>query len=388
MAGLAIVLALSLGTIFYGAWLNERGEFQIARRMEDRRVVLHGERAAYRSIRPRVIVKTLNLDTDTMADAVALVEGRITDCLVGKGSTVRKGDTLFQLENEDIPLQIKEAESNILRAQATLRQAENNYHRYEVLKSMDAASAQQYDDAEANYYSAMAALQVAESKLEQLRVKDTRQSVAAPIDGRVLMMYRQKGAYVQSGTPLALVGNFDVLHFKKSVEDKVARYLSIGQEVELSFQSRDFKKVYGADYESGNLGSRQIFTAAVTEIRPPLSEPAAIRSIIWQVDNSSGLLEPQAYGEVTVQSRRGYNVLAVPVSAMADNSNDDVFVVGENGVVEQRKVVTGMDDGEYIEILSGLKEGEVVVTGGTEGLSDGFRAEIVLDDDRNGGVTQ
>ena len=56
--------------------------------------------------------------------------------------------------------------------------------------------------------------------------------------------------------------------------------------------------------------------------------------------------------------------------------------------MEQRKVVTGMDDGEYIEILSGLKEGEVVVTGGTEGLSDGFRAEIVLDDDRNGGVTQ
>ena len=41
MAGLAVVLALSLGAILYGAWLNERGEFQIAKRMEERRVTLY-----------------------------------------------------------------------------------------------------------------------------------------------------------------------------------------------------------------------------------------------------------------------------------------------------------------------------------------------------------
>ena len=73
MIGLAIVLALSLGAIFYGAWLNERGEFQIARRMEERRLTLHGARAAIRSLRTRIVANALNLYSNDMADAVALV---------------------------------------------------------------------------------------------------------------------------------------------------------------------------------------------------------------------------------------------------------------------------------------------------------------------------
>ncbi len=380
MMGMAIVLALSLGAIFYGAWLNERGEFQIARRMKERSVLLRGTRVAMRPIRPRISMNVVNLDTNTMADAVALVEGRVTACLAPKGSFVRQGDTIFVLENENIPLQIQEAESNILQAQANLRRAENNYHRYQILKASDAASAQQYDDAEATYYSAEAALQVAESKLGQLRVQESRQSVAAPIDGKVLVLYRQQGAYVQSGTALALVGNFDYLYFTTPVQDKHARYLSIGQEADLVFQSKDFKKVYGTDYAAGNLGSQQTFTAAIAEIRPPVSEPAAIRNVLWQVDNRSGLLEPQTYGGVSFKARRSHDALVVPLSALTDNDKDTVFVVKEDNTVERREVKAGTDDGTYIEILSGLSEGEIVVTSGTEGLSDGEHAEVMLED--------
>ncbi len=381
MIGLAIVLALSLGAIFYGAWLNERGEFQIARRMEERRLTLHGARAAIRSLHTRIVANALNLYSNDMADAVALVEGRIVESRAPKGSRVRQGDTLFVLQNENIPLQIQEAESNILQAQANLRRAENNYRRYQILKASDAASAQQYDDAEATYFSAEAALQVAEAKLEQLRVQEARQEVKAPIDGRVLVQYRQQGAYVQGGTSLALVGNFDHLYFTASVEDKDARRLSRGMEAELVFSSKDFKKVYGTDYAAGNLGSQQVFTAVVTEIRPPLSEPAAMRSVLWQVDNHSGLLEPQTYGGVSFQARQSHDALTVPISALSEGNEKAVFVGREDGTVERRPVKTGTSDGTYVEVLSGLSAGEVVVISGTEGLTDGMFAEIVLDYD-------
>ncbi len=385
--GLSIVLVLSLGAIFYGAWLNERGEFQIARRMEERQVMVHGMRVAVRPLRPKVTMHAVNLDTNTMADAVALVEGRVIECRVPKGGAVRRGDTIFVLENEGIPLQIQEAESNILQAQANLRRAENNYRRYQILKASDAASAQQYDDAEATYYSAQASLEVAQSKLAQLRVQESRQEVVAPIDGKVLVLYRKQGAYVQSGTPLALVGNFDYLYFTTPVQDKDARYLSIGLEADLIFQSKDFKKVYGTDYAAGNLGSQQTFTAAIAEIRPPVSEPAAIRNVLWQVDNRSGLLEPQTYGGVSFHARRSHDALSVPLSAMTDGTNDEVFVAKADGTVERRQVRAGTNDGAYIEILSGLSEGEIVVTGGAEGLTDGLHAEIILDD-AGGGETR
>ncbi len=380
MAGLGIVLAISLGAIFYGAWLNERGEYQITRRMEERRLTLHGAKAKVRPLRTRIVINAVNLYSNDMADAVALVDGRVIKCLAPKGNFVRRGDPIFVLENENIPLQIQEAESNILQAQANLRRAENNYRRYQILKASDAASAQQYDDAEATYYSAEASLQVAESKLAQLRVQESRQDVVAPIDGKVLVLYRQQGAYVQSGTSLALVGNFDFLYFMTPVEDKDARYLSIGQEAELVFQSKDFKKAYGTDYAAGNLGSSQPFTAAIAEIRPSLSEPAAIRNVLWQVDNRSGLLEPQTYGGVSFQSKRSHDAMTVPLSAMTDNEKHAVFVAKADGTVERRTVKTGTNDGTYIEILSGLSEGEIVVTSGTEGLSDGVHVAIVLED--------
>ena len=380
MVGLGIVLAISLGAIFYGAWLNERGEVQITRRMEERRLTLHGAKAATRRINPRLTVNAIKLFSNDMADAVALVNGRIVEVLAPKGSFVRRGDVIFVLENEDIPLQRQEAESNILRAQAELKKAENNYTRYQILKANDAASAQQFDEAEAAYLSAQSSLGVAEAKAAQLGVQESRQQVVAPIDGKVLVLYRQQGAYVQAGTSLALVGDFRFLYFTAPVADEDARYLTIGQEAELVFQSKDFKKVYGTDYAAGNLGSRQTFTATIAQITPPLSEAAAMRNTLWQVDNQFGLLEPQTYGGVSFQSKRSHSALAVPLAAMADGANTSVFVAKADGTIERRIVRTGTNDGSYIEVLSGLSEGEIVVTSGMEGLADGVHAEIILDE--------
>ena len=60
MIGLGVVLALSLTIILYGAWLNEVGEFQIARRMSERSLELQGSRAAVRFIRPKVTLTAIN----------------------------------------------------------------------------------------------------------------------------------------------------------------------------------------------------------------------------------------------------------------------------------------------------------------------------------------
>ena len=377
--GLALILALSLGAIFYGAWLNSRGEFQIARRMEERRLSLRGARVEMRELQAHIDKSAVKLYSTDMADAVTLVDGRIVSCLVQKNSFVKKGDPLFVLENEDIPLRIQEAESNILSAQSSLRRAENTYRRYLILKEQDAVSAQQYDDAEAGYYAAQSNLAVMETRLSQLRVQESRQTVAAPIDGKVLVLYRQQGAYVQSGTALALVGDFSSLYFSTPVQDTNARHLALGQEAELVFSSTEFNKVYSTDYAAGNLGQKQKFFASIVNIAPPISEPAAIRSVLWKIDNRAGLLEPQTYGGVSIQSMTPHAVLAVPLSAITDHQNASVFVA-RDGVIERRAVRTGANDGVYIEILSGLEKGELVVSAGAEGLEDGMRADVEIDE--------
>ena len=376
MIGLGIVLALSLTLILYGAWLNERGEFQIAKRMSERSLELQGAKAEKRFIRPGFNLNVINFYSKDMTDAVALSEGRIIECVAPKGSFVRKGDTLFILVNEQLPLQIKQAEANIVSARSEKINKENQYRRYQMLKDKGAVSLQQYDNAEAAYHAAVAALEVAEAKLGDLHIQEERQKVIAPLDGQVLMLYRQPGAYVAGGTPLALVGDFRTLYFSTPVDDKLASHLTVGLDVDLVFRSKDFKKVYDANYAAGNLGSSQRFTAYIAEITPPLSEPAAMRNVVWQADNRSGLLEPQTYGDVSLQSRTGHEGLAVPLAAMADNSRNRVYVAKYGDTIEERTVKTGTDDGSYIEILEGLTEGETVVTSGTEGLRSGTRATV------------
>ena len=376
LIGLGIVLALSLSLILYGAYLNERGEFQIAKRMSERSLELQGAKSEKRFIRPYFKLNAINFFSKDMTDALALSDGRIVECVAPKGSFVRKGDTLFLLVNEELPLQIKQAEANILSARAEKHSRENQYKRYLMLKEKGAISAQQFDEAEAAYRAAVAGLEVAEAKLGNLRIQEERQKVAAPLDGQVLMLYRQPGAYVTGGTALALVGDFRTLYFSTPVDDKLARHLTPGLEVELVFSNKDFKKVYDTNYAAGNLGSNQKFTASIAEITPPLSEPAAMRNVVWQADNRSGLLEPQTYGGVSLQSRTGHDGLAVPLAAMADNSNNRVYVAKGDDTIEERKVKTGTNDGSYIEILEGLTEGEIVVTSGTEGLRSGMRATV------------
>ena len=208
IVGLVLIVMFAGAMIAYGAWLNKTGENQIARRMESRTIPLQGAKAQVREIYPKLTLETVNLYSEEMADAVALIDGRIEQIFVSKNSSVQRGQIIFTLVNDEIPLKIEQAESSIAKAEAQLANAKNNFARYTRLRDRDATSAEKYDEAEANYRASEAALREAQTVKEQLLVQSARQDVTAPIDGEVLILYRQQGAYVQAGTPLALVGNF------------------------------------------------------------------------------------------------------------------------------------------------------------------------------------
>ena len=381
MVGLVLILLMAIGIVSYGAYLNKSGENQITERMESRTIPLHGSRAQFRDIHPGLVLETINLYSEDMADAVALIDGRVEQIFVSKSSLVRRGDVLFTLVNEEIPLKIRQADSNIAKAEAQLANAKNNYARYTRLRDKNATSLEKFDEAEANYLAAVANLDAAQAAKGQLLVQSSRQDVTAPIDGEVLILYKQAGAYVTAGTPIALVGNFERLFFSLSLEDKTAQRLSVGAQAELSFSGRILRKAYDTEYASGNRGGEQIFLARLLEITPSLNEPAGLRKIVWEVDNRVGLLEQQTYTGGVLRSSRSIRLLTVPIAAMLDTNRSAVFVVTSANTLERRAVTTGADDGTYVEILSGLREGETVVTSAAEGLEDGMKVTVTIGDD-------
>lgn len=381
MVGLVLILLMAIGIVSYGAYLNKSGENQITERMESRTVPLHGARVQFREIHPGLVLETVNLHSEDMADAVALIDGRVEQIFVDKNSSVRRGDVLFTLVNEEIPLKIRQADSSIAKAEAQLANAKNNYARYTRLKEKNATSIEKFDEAEAAYLAAEAGLNEALAVKDQLLVQRSRQDVTAPIDGEVLILYKQAGAYVTAGTPIALVGNFERLSFSLPLEDKAARRLSVGEQAELSFSGRILRKAYDTEYASGNRGGEQIFSARLLEITPSLNEPAGLRKVVWEVDNRVGLLEQQTYTGGVLRSSRSIRLLTVPLAAMIDSGRSAVFVVTAANTLERRAVTTGADDGTYVEILSGLREGETVVTSAAEGLENGMKVTVSIGGD-------
>jgi RND family efflux transporter MFP subunit len=376
----ALILSMAAVIVGWGAWLNYSDEDQIARRMVSRSVELTAAKAARRQLTPTVLLDAIRFSSDSMTDAMALTEGRIVHWNVEKNDEVRQGDVLASMVNENIPLKIQQAESAIARADAMLAQAKSNYERQGRLLDRRATSQAKFEEAEAQYLAAQGGRREAQAQLDQLMVQQDWLNVRSPLDGEILIVYQREGSYVQAGTPVALVGDFTRLSFSMNVADEDARHLEVGATGFLSFPARKVaSKAYDTNYGRGNRRNESEARAVLKEVVPPLSEPADIRRLVWEVDNRARVFEPMVYTGITIRIGKPYEALTVPLAAMMDKAYNQVFVVDGGGILHSRRVATGAYDDTYIEVYDGLSEGETVVVGNMDGLEDGMRVEAHLE---------
>ena len=404
--GLGTILVLIIALVVYGTYLNQRGESQIAERMSDQTIPLRGAKVQMRQLKPRLALDTLNLYSDKMADAVALLDGIVTSIDVEKNDRVVQGQPLFTVTNDTQSIKIRQADidilkvdneiiqsdNEILKAETNLARSKSDFERYNRLIIQEAVTAEKFEEIEASYKEAQVNLKNAhvhkESLLaqkeyltaqkEQLLIENSYSEVIAPIDGEVLILYKTQGSHVTAGTAMALVGDFRTLNFSVDIEDKFTKRFKPGDMATLNFNRADFSKIYDTEYEAGNSGREQKFTAQIVEITPSPSVPASIRKILWAVDNRAGLLEPQNYNATALQMNMPRSCLTIPLTAMTSPARNEVFVVVD-GKIYRREIETGSDDGIFIEVVKGLKENELVVTSGTDGLEDGMKVDFTLE---------
>ncbi len=379
--GVGLIITLIVGLFGYGVYLNNRGENEITERMANHHLPLSCITVKERELMPIVELDLVNLYSGNMTDVVTLENGRIVQEFVEKNAHVTEGTALFQVVDEEIPLKIRQADSDIIEAQAQLVKAQNSYNRYRQLMDYNAISMEKFDEAEALYKAAQARLSNYEAQRDQLLARQSRQMIRAPIDGEVLNIYHKAGSYVKAGTAVALVGDFSSLSFSATMNDTFTKKLYVGREFKLTIGGNEgIHKPYGANFSPGNQGDEQVFNVKVEKITPALGETAAMRQVIWQIDNSVGLLEPGAYSKITLHSSLPHKCLAVPVGAFVNENRNQVAVVDSDGRLAIRYVETGVTDGKYIEIRRGLTAGDIVITSDTEGIDEGTQVEIVLED--------
>ena len=325
-------------------------------------------------------------------DVMSKVAGFVKNINVDIGDRVRTGQVLAVLEVPEMQDDLTKAAATVLLSDAEIKRAQDDVQRakagheiahlsYQRLLDVSKAkpglvAQQEIDDArskdlvgEAQVSAAQSNLMAAEQQTQVNRAEQSRYKtlynytrVTAPFDGVVTMRYANQGSMIQAGTasqsqamPVIRLSQNNLLRLLLPVPESAVSNIRLGQGVDVHVSSlhRSF------------LGKVARFSEKVS---------TATRTMETEVDvpNPSLLLIPGMYAEVDLQLESKPNVLSIPVSAVDLTSADrQVYRISNSGHVEIVPVKLGLETSTRVEVLSGLKEGDLVVVGGRAGLKSG-----------------
>jgi multidrug efflux system membrane fusion protein len=298
-------------------------------------------------------------------DLVARVQGFLDTVGYKDGAAVKKGDLLFQIDQEDYKIALQIAEAAVVQQQALLLQADSDLKRKQELVKTSAVSVANVDDSRAKRDSTQAALAQAQGQVEQAKRNLAYTTIVAPFDGTVSARLVDPGAMVGSGSPtkLATIVQLIPIYVKFNVDEQ--QVLSVRERMrEKGVTLKDLGPIpvdIGLQTETG-----YPHTGTLDYVAPEIDSSTGTLAARALFDNKDGVLEPGLFVRVRIPKQVDVESLLVPDIALGNNQEGRyLLVVDEKNVVQQRQVEVGQQvDGGLRIITSGLKPDDRVVIGG------------------------
>lgn len=298
--------------------------------------------------------------TSTNAPLVsAEVSGSIITINKDIGETVKKGEILATVDPEIAQLNYRSAQANLDRAKTMVDNQERIKNRSTQLLEKGFISQARYDDI--NDQLTMARQQLAQAKAQKETAEEqlSRTRIKAPIDGNVIERMVSVGDFVAPGKPLFKLSTSGKLQVVLLFPETLAPMFKTGQLVRLSTESNLNTKIEGE----------------VTDIISMIDSSNRSVKLVVAVDNP-GTWKPGASvtGEVVLDTKP--NALVVPLQSVVLRPAGNVVYVIDNNMAQQRVVEVGQRSNGMLEVLSGLKLGELVANDGAGFLADGAPVQI------------
>lgn len=376
----AIILIGSL--VGYGIYVNTTSSAHVAKMAAAQYFRIGGAKAVSRVLSPVIDLGTVNIAPTQLADVPFQLGGTLTQISVKSGDKVQAGQLLGEIVNDELPSEILQAEGKVRSGEASIAKINSLLKINEVLANQGVIPRQQYEDTLSDLTIANAELDVAKAYQQQVTTRLAGQRILAPFAGSVLKVYQTQGSVVQAGQSLAAVGDFSALFIGLNLSNQIVEQLtSLAGEVKLSVQeSRLNDKVNASRTSSSKTAGASDYAVQILQVDPPLKTTAQYRTVVFKINNSKGLLKTGTYDQTKIYGSNQQKVLAVPLDALLGAEEKFVYVVTTESRLEQRPVKLGMQDDEYVEVKSGLVEGETVVISGEEGgLSAGMKVRLTTE---------
>ena len=365
----------------YGIYVNRASTIHADKIIALQRINIVGAKAEYRDIYPTLFLKQFQLKHHWTTDIAARYEGVLEKVYVEEGDFVRTGQPLALAVNEELNFQILQAVSNIRETEASLVRFKQDFARYEPLAAIGAVSLQQLDGVAADINATRARIESQTAAHDQLLTRKKQGTLTAPRAGRIIKIYQQEGSFVPTGSPIMLlIGENELFLEKEFFDEDITAAFFQSPHFELTSISLGHTSGASTDMILNRSGSdilrRGNYSLILEKIEPPPDVAASTRTITWRLLDKGVNIPPGVYYFGLIAASVSQKMLVIPLPAVF--SNEYVYVVDRDNRLEKRKITVGLGDHEYIQVLEGLEENEVVVVSGKTELFPGASVKISL----------
>jgi RND family efflux transporter MFP subunit len=267
-------------------------------------------------------------------------QGKVTELFFNTGDFVWQDQILVRLDDEIIRTQLSLAE-------ATLARSRSDMKKFEELLKEDAVSSQQVEDAHL-------ALKKTETDVTTLRKQLEIATIKAPIQGTITRRFIEKGSLLMPGSPVAEIIDISRLKFIAHLAESETVNIKKGQRVTIT----------------SSLFPGIIYYGTIQSIGVKADEARRFPVEIELTNNPSHPLKAGMFGTADFRFGSTHEAIMVPRHSLVGSIRTPKVFVVEHGNAVLRDITIGNANDGFIEVITGLKEGELVVTSGQINLDN------------------
>ena len=270
------------------------------------------------------------------------INGLVTKVNFKEGQYVTKGTPLLYLNDNELQAQYQ-------RLQYTQKLVQTQESRQKQLLAREAISQEEYDIVLNQYNTALADIRLVQAQLEKTVIR-------APFNGLLGLRQVSEGAVINAANIIVRIVNIDPIKLEFSIPERYAGLVTVGSSIYFSSES-----------------STEEVEGKVYAFEPQIDAATRTIKLRAQSPNKSSKYLPGMFVKIRFVLDVKEDALLVPAeSVIPELSGYKVFVVGADGKAEQRMIEIGTRTDTQVQVISGLKEGDLVLTTGVMQVRQGM----------------
>jgi RND family efflux transporter MFP subunit len=310
----------------------------------------------------------------------ARVNGYVDKWYADIGDHVRKGQVLASIDTPDLDAQlvVAKAKLNAAEAEVKVKEAESEFAKSTYERWMQSpngvVSEQERENKKAGYDSAVAQLNAAKAQVvlnqgevDNVAAFETYKQVTAPYDGTIIERRIDIGNLVTAGSSASTTPLYRITQ-----DDPMRVFVDVPQSV-----SADLMKAGIAAHITSDDATQAVFEGKITRTAAAINPGSRTLRVEVDIPNSNHVLVPGLYVQVRFDLETK-GLVQVPAAALIFRSNGpQVAVIDGADIVHFRSVTIARDDGDVVEIATGLAPGDRVALNISDAIADGEKVAVV-----------